>query len=132
MNANHSATLESYRDALAFRDLRALVNWPIVTEVYISPLIAMGAQSRWQVELNLGDRCVAFDADTELFRLYATAHGYTALAGPRHFRAPPHPDIKFAHDSQAGAEADAAILRDYLSRLPQKAPSKKSRQKDWG
>lgn len=75
---------------------------------------------------------VCFDADACTFVLLCTSHGHTALAGPRHFRAPPHPDIKFAHDSQAGAEADAAILRDYLSKLPQKAPSKKSRQKDWG
>lgn len=51
-------------DAESFRDLRALVNWPVVTEVYISPLIATGAPSRWQVELNYGDRTESFDGDT--------------------------------------------------------------------
>lgn len=73
---------------------------------------------------------VLFDADTEQHRLYATSHGHTAVAGPRIFRAPPHPDIQFSHDSQADAESDAQTLRDYLAGLPQKKMTKKAAQKN--
>ena len=74
---------------------------------------------------------VLFDADIEQFRLYCTSHGHTAIAGQRIFRAPPHPDIQFSHDSQADAEADAATLRDYLAGLPQKKMTKKASRKVW-
>lgn len=73
---------------------------------------------------------VLFDADRELWTLYATSHGHTAVAGPRIFRAPPHPDIQFAHDTQEAATRDAATLRDYLAGLPQKKMTKKAAQKN--
>lgn len=44
----------------------------------------------------------------------ATSYTKTELAGPRLFRAAPHPDIKFTHDSQADALKDAEKLRVYL------------------
>ncbi len=56
---------EAYRDAKSFNDLRSLITWPTVTEIYISPLLGVGAPSRWQVELNLGDgSTVAYSGDT--------------------------------------------------------------------
>ena len=73
---------------------------------------------------------VLFDADTEQYRLYCSAHGHTAVAGPRIFRAPPHPAIRWTHDSQGAAEADAQTLRDYLAGLPQKKMTKKAAQKN--
>lgn len=56
---------EEMRDAKSFRDLRALINWPLVTELYVSPLIGCGVPSRWQVELMLnGGETVVFDGDS--------------------------------------------------------------------
>jgi hypothetical protein len=69
----------------------------------------------------------AFSPDEMCWRLYATDHGHTAIAGPRLFRAPPHPDIQFAHDSAQDAERDAATLRAYLDALP---AQKKRKSKD--
>lgn len=65
------------------------------------------------------------DVDTGLFALYATSYGSTMPAGPRLFRAPPHPDIAFRHTSQAGAERDAAKLTEYIGRTWQKEVSRK-------
>jgi hypothetical protein len=51
-------------------------------------------------------------------------------AGPRLFRASPHPDISFRHPDRLTAERDAEILRNYLDRIAgNKAPSKKDLQK---
>ncbi len=46
-------------------------------------------------------------------------------AGPRLFRAPPHPDIQFEHATEAGAIDDAARLRTYLAQLSTKRQTKK-------
>lgn len=66
LRAKHGAAGEASDDAQAFRDLRSLVRWPSVTEVYVSPLIKIGAASRWQVELklNYGNATASFDGDT--------------------------------------------------------------------
>ena len=68
---------------------------------------------------------VSQDMDSGLFELYATSYGRTVIAGPRLFRATPHPEIAFAHTTQESAEADAGKLRAYLDSLGQrKGPSK--------
>lgn len=68
---------------------------------------------------------VAYDLDEGLHVLYATSYGRTNVAGPRLFRAPPWPEIAFAHATQEQAEADAAKLRAYLESLvAKKGPSK--------
>ena len=46
-------------------------------------------------------------------------------AGPRLFRAPPHPDIAFSHTDPAKAERDAGKLRAYLAGLTLRKPTKK-------
>lgn len=58
------------------------------------------------------------------------SHGMTAIAGPRLFRAPPHPDIQFSgHESEARATQDCERLRTYLESLPKKKSGKtKQRQ----
>lgn len=61
---------------------------------------------------------VAFDPADLCFRLYASSHGYTAPAGERLFRAPPHPRIAFTHETREEAERDADKLRAYLAALP--------------
>lgn len=68
---------------------------------------------------------VEYDMDEDIHRLTATSYGRTAPAGPRLFRAPPHPDIAFTHCTAESAERDAAALRVYLNGLSQKkGPSK--------
>lgn len=69
-----------------------------------------------------------FDLETERWRIMASEHGFTATAGVRMFRAPPHPDIQFNHATQAEAERDAGKLRAYLEGLP-KARKKKSQDR---
>lgn len=67
---------------------------------------------------------VAYDLDEGVHQIYATSYSRTEVAGPRLFRAPPHPDIRFQHASQEAADRDAQILREYLSRVtsgPKKA-----------
>lgn len=59
---------------------------------------------------------VSLDLDTGTYRLMVTSYNMIAPAGPRLFRAPPHPDIRFTHDSEAAAEKDAAVLREYIAR----------------
>lgn len=65
----------------------------------------------------------AYDMDTAEHVLMVTSHGRTAEAGPRILRAPPHPDVKWRHDSLVDAERDAATLRRYFDGLG-KGPSK--------
>ena len=68
---------------------------------------------------------VQFDFDDGAYVLMATSYGRTQPAGPRLFRAAPHPDIAFAHPTEEAAEADAQKLRAYLDSLGQrKGPSK--------
>lgn len=61
----------------------------------------------------------SYDADDFCWRLYVSAPGQSAPmpAGERLFRAQPHPEIEFTHDSEAGAARDAARLREYLGRV---------------
>lgn len=58
---------------------------------------------------------VAQDFDTGECRLMATSFGMTAPAGPRLFRAPPHPDIQFTHSDPESAERDAEKLRAHMA-----------------
>lgn len=48
------------------------------------------------------------------FVLMATSYNMTATAGPRLFKAPPHPSIKFVHEDRESAERDAVILQEYI------------------
>lgn len=48
-------------------------------------------------------------------------------AGPRIFRAQPHPEVQFRHATPDSAEADAVKLRAYLAGLTKKK-TKKSRE----
>lgn len=67
----------------------------------------------------------AYDADSGEWELTATSYGRTQPAGPRLFRAPPHPAIAFQHDDRAAAEKDAATLTRYLEGLQaRRGPSK--------
>ncbi len=66
--------------------------------------------------------------DTDRWHLYVTNYNRTEVAGPRIFRAPPHPDIAFEHDTREAAEADARKLQEYLNALPV-AKKKKSKDK---
>ncbi len=73
---------------------------------------------------------VAYDLDTGLHEIVATSYGRASPAGPRLFRAPPHPEIAFAHDTPEAAEADAQKLRAYLDSLGmRKGPSKSALRK---
>ena len=60
---------------------------------------------------------VQFDPENDHFALMAECHNANVPAGPRLFRAPPHPRIKFNHDTKAAADADADSLRRYLGAL---------------
>lgn len=67
----------------------------------------------------------AFDPENEQWEIQATSYGRVQPAGPRLFRAAPHPDIAFSHADKAAAEKDAATLRRYLEELSQrKGPSR--------
>jgi hypothetical protein len=60
-----------------------------------------------------------------LFDIMCDSHGMKAIAGPRLFRAPPHPDIKFTgHPTRDQAAKDCEKLWRYLDNLPDKKPSK--------
>lgn len=73
---------------------------------------------------------VAFDMDEGAHVIYAASYGQVMPAGPRLFRAPPHPAIAFQHDTAEAAEQNAQALRDYLDSLGQrKGPSKKALRK---
>jgi hypothetical protein len=73
---------------------------------------------------------IQFDLETESHTLYATSYGQTTPAGPRLFRAPPHPDIQFSHETQAQAEAAATKLRAYIEATWGKQPSKAKARKE--
>ncbi len=73
---------------------------------------------------------VAYDLDTGLHEIIAMSYGRASPAGPRLFRAPPHPEIRWSHDTPEAAEADAQKLRAYLDSLTQrKGPSKAALRK---
>ena len=68
---------------------------------------------------------ISEDFDTGMWTIMATSYGQTMPAGPRLFRAPPHPDILFQHDTEAAALHDAAELRKYIAdSWPKKEMSK--------
>lgn len=68
---------------------------------------------------------ISLDLDTGVYTLMASSYGYTMPAGPRLFRAPPHPAIKFVHDTESAAEADAVKLRQHIAERWGKTVSKK-------
>ena len=66
-----------------------------------------------------------YDADDDLWRIMVATHGLSPMpAGPRLFRAPPHPDVKWAHASKAEADAAISVIQKYLARSSA-APSKR-------
>lgn len=66
------------------------------------------------------------DFDSDRYVLMANCGRMSATpAGPRLFRAAPHPRIAFDHATQAEAEKDAATLRKYLDGLPARKQTKK-------
>jgi hypothetical protein len=73
---------------------------------------------------------VSEDFDTGEFILLSTAYNMTAPAGPRLFRAPPWPEIRFRHDSREQAEKDAAALQQYVEAVwPKRTESKAALRK---
>lgn len=73
---------------------------------------------------------VLYDADTGPWSIYATSYNDMRPAGERLFRAPPHPAIRFSHESKEAAEADAGKLREYVERVwAQRGPSKAAQRK---
>lgn len=74
---------------------------------------------------------VAEELDTGEFILLATSYGMTEVAGPRLFKAPPHPDIKFRHTDERAANHDADLLQQYIREYwPKKAESKAAIKKN--
>ena len=73
---------------------------------------------------------VTLDADTMTYVIMTTSHGRTEPCGPRIFRAPPHPDVAFSHESAEGAERDAAKIRAYLANLSPRKVSKTAARKE--
>lgn len=68
---------------------------------------------------------VTQDFETDLYELQVTSCGRTAPAGPRLFRSPPFPDIRFTHDTEQAAQKDASKLQAYLDAYAaKKKPSK--------
>ncbi len=51
---------------------------------------------------------------TEFVLMCADGKMAPTPAGPRLFRQPPYPDIKFTHDSMETAQIDEGKLRTYL------------------
>lgn len=69
---------------------------------------------------------ISSNFDSGGFRLMVTSYNMTAPAGPRLFRAPPHPSIAFGeYATGEAAEADRTKLQAYLDALP---PPKKQRK----
>lgn len=62
--------------------------------------------------------------DTDRWVLMCSEHGFTAPCGPRLFRAPPHPDIRFIHETEEAAMRDLDTLRKYWEGLPQQRKKK--------
>ncbi len=74
---------------------------------------------------------IEFDAESGEYTLMCESYSRVAPAGPRLFRAPPHPPIAFRHETQAGAEKDAALLRHYLANVGKKQPSARAMRQEW-
>ena len=59
---------------------------------------------------------IEYDADTDRYHLMVSDGRMSPMpAGPRLFRAPPFPEIKWAHDALEGAKLDASKLQRYVS-----------------
>ena len=68
---------------------------------------------------------VQYDSDWDRYDLMCSDGRFHPMpAGPRLFRAPPLPDIRFSHSVLAEAETDASKLRSYLAQLAPKKISK--------
>lgn len=73
---------------------------------------------------------ISIQLEDDGFCLYVTSYGRTNPAGPRLFRAPPHPDIRFTHDTLAEAERAQEVLQAYLDEAAKrKRPSKAQARK---
>lgn len=69
---------------------------------------------------------IQYDSDWDRYDLMCKDDRMRPMpCGPRLFRAPPIPEIRFQHSVLAEAERDAAKLRSYLAQL---APKKLSKQ----
>jgi hypothetical protein len=67
---------------------------------------------------------VEFDGDKYI--LMCLGRGMGAMpAGPRLYRARPHPEIDFSHDTMEAANSAAEALTTYIDRLTTKKLSKK-------
>ncbi len=72
---------------------------------------------------------IEFDADVDLYVLMCDDRRMRPMpAGKRLFRAPPHPDINFSHETMQAAEDAASKLRSYLGALEPKKISKKDQR----
>lgn len=58
---------------------------------------------------------ITVESRADGFYLMATSYAQTQPCGERLFRGEPWPVIKFSHATREAAEADAAILRQYLA-----------------
>lgn len=74
---------------------------------------------------------VELDIDTEEYSLMVTSYGYTATAGERLFKAPPHPEIQFKHTTRDAAQTDAVKLQKYIDeKWPKREMSKSKARKE--
>jgi hypothetical protein len=66
------------------------------------------------------------DFDTGRFILMVTCRAQPPMpAGPRLFRAPPYPEMKWQCETAEEAETYAARMRAYLAALPERKQSKR-------
>jgi hypothetical protein len=72
---------------------------------------------------------VAFSEEDLCYRIYVESHGRTAIAGPRILRAPPHPSVSWAHETQEAAEADAKAHETAASEARAAARRARTRRK---
>jgi hypothetical protein len=70
---------------------------------------------------------IQYDDDYERYEIVVTAYGNTEPAGPRLYRAPPHPRVQFKHDTMEGAQAALTELNKYFDGL--KNPTRKKDKK---
>lgn len=66
-----------------------------------------------------------YDMDTGMYEIWVSDERMRPMpAGPRIFRAPPLPDVKFCHEDMSSAQKDCRTIMTYLSTL-KKQPTKK-------
>lgn len=69
---------------------------------------------------------IQFDLDTEHWEIMCEDSRMRAMpAGPRLYKAPPHPDVEFRHLERQGAERAIATLEKYFAGLSDRKPTKK-------